>query len=280
MNRTLLIALTALSLTVGLAHAQDESTAKDELGIDDIMKDIDLGSSGGGDEVSYNGQLSDSAPSFKAGLPIAISHAGGTIAVRCMDQEGLTARLAYTIYGTNQTNMERFGKSIGLDAGSDGRTGWVRTRVPAKSSGINRADVPLTVNIPKSAKITITGGNGWVQVLDCTGTVKSSNTHGGAYASGTFTSVNVSSSHGDVKVELSDGSVLAGANALNAPDGNATLRLPLSYAGKFAAKGASVTVFHTVAGTNTDTLVQGTVGTGTASLNIAAKEKVEVTAPR
>lgn len=278
LSRALLVPVALVALSSGLALAQDEGSTND-LGIDDIMKDINLDGPGA-EEISYGGQLSDNAPSFKEGLPITISHSGGTITVRCMDEQGMTARLAYTIWGNNSANMERMGKSIGLDAGSDGKTGWVRTRIPAKSSGVSRADIPLTVNLPKSAKITVTGGAGWVQIQDCAGTVKSSNGVDGAYVSGTYTSVNVSAGKGDVKVELSDGSVLAGANSVSAPGGSAVLRLPLSYAGKFSAKASSVTVFHTVAGTNTDTLVQGTVGTGTASLNISAKEKVEVTAPR
>jgi hypothetical protein len=39
-------------------------------------------------------------------------------------------------------------------------------------------------------------------------------------------------------------------------------------------------VFHTVTGTRSDTLVQGTVGSGTAAtLNLSASGNVDVTAP-
>ncbi len=268
-----------------LAYAQDEEGSEEssgggDLGIDDIMKDIQLGSEGSSSEVSYEGRLSSSAPNYVAGKPVTITHTGGTIAIRCMDAPGITARLGYTIYGTNKTNMENFGKGVGLTSWGDANGGGVKTRIPSKGSGINRVDIPLTVNLPMEAKITVAGGAGWVQIIDCKGTVKSTNGDGGAYVSGTYTNVNVTASRGDVKVELTDGSVLAGTNSLSAPGGNAILRLPLSYNGKFMAKGGSVSVFHTVMGTNTGNLVQGTIGTGTASITISAKENVEVTAPK
>lgn len=274
----------AISAGPSLALAQDEeeesSGGGSDLGIDDIMKDINLGGEGGNAEVTYEGRLSSAAPNFVSGKPVTITHTGGTIAVRCMDAPGITARLGYTIYGTNKTSMENYGKGVGLTSWGDGNGGGVKTRVPSKGSGINRVDMPLTVNLPLEAKVTVVGGAGWVQVIDCKGTVKSSNGDGGAYVSGTYSNVNVSSSRGDVKVELTDASVLTGASALNAPGGSAVLRLPLSYNGKFMAKGGDVSVFHTVMGTNTGNLVQGTIGTGTASVSISAKEKVEVSAPK
>ena len=69
-------------------------------------------------------------------------------------------------------------------------------------------------------------------------------------------------------------------NTVGAPGGNAVLRLPLSYGGKFAAKGSAVSVFHTVMGTNTPSAISGTIGTGTASVSISARDNVEVTAPK
>lgn len=282
-------ALVLLSLAFSpLALAQDEeggsgdesTSSGGDIDMEALMKEINLGSESSAPEVSYEGKLSSSAPNYAPGKPVTITHTGGTIAVRCMDAEGITARLGYTVYGTNKTNMENFGKAIGLSAWGDANGGGVKTRIPSKGSGISRVDIPLTVNLPMEAKITVAGGAGWVQVIDCKGTVKSNNGDGGAYVSGTYTNVNVSASKGDVKVELTDGSTLGGTNAINAPGGNVVLRLPLSYAGKFMAKGSNVSVFHTVMGTNTGTLVQGTIGTGTASVSVSARENVEVTAPK
>lgn len=156
----------------------------------------------------------------------------------------------------------------------------MKTRIPAKLSGVSRANIELTVNLPKEARVTVAGGSGWVQIIDCKGTVKSTNGDGGAYVSGSYTNVNVSASKGDVKVELTDDSALTGVNAVSAPGGNAVLRLPLSYGGKFAAKGSAVSVFHTVMGTNTPTAISGTIGTGTASVTVSARDNVEVTAPK
>lgn len=285
-----LLALFTL-LALPLAYAQDDGSSGSagssepsgsggDLNIDDLMKDINLGPEGAANEVTYEGRLSSTAPGYVAGKNVTISHTGGTIAIRCMDAPGITARLGYTVFGTNKTNMENFGKAIGLSTGGDANGGWVRTRIPSKGSGVNRADIPLTVNLPQEARITVTGGAGWVQVIDCKGTVKSTNGDGGAYVSGTYTNVSVSAGKGDVKVELTDQSQLSGVNAVSAPGGAAVLRLPLSYMGKLMAKGSEVTVAHTVMGTNTPNLVQGTVGTGTASVSVTARDKVEITAPR
>lgn len=276
------LAILAL-FTSPLASAQEEggeSTGGSDLGIEDIMKDIDLGPEGGSGEVTYEGRLSSTAPSYGTGKPVSITHTGGTIAVRCMDQPGITARLGYTVYGTKKEAMESYGKSIGLSSWGDANGGGVKTRIPTKPSGISRVDIPLTVNLPLEAQITIVGGAGWVQVIDCKGTVKSTNNDGGAYVSGTYRTFNVSAGKGDVKVELTDQSTVAGTNSVNAPGGSAVLRLPMTFAGKFTGKGSKVSVFHTVMGTNTDTLVQGTVGTGTAALTVSARDNVEVTAPK
>lgn len=276
-------ALSALALlTLGLASAAlaEDGDEEPSLDLSDIMKDIDLGDGPSGSaEISYDGRLSDSAPGYKAGTPVSITHTGGTIAVRCMDAEGITARLGYTVYGTKEAPMEAFGKGIGLSTWGSETGGGVKTRIPAKTSGVNRADIPLTVNLPKKAKITVTGGSGWVQVIDCEGTVKVTNSVDGAYVSGNYGTVDVSSAKGDVKVELTDQTELVGASRLNAPGGAATLKLPLAYGGKLMAKGSSVSVFHTVAGTITDTLVQGTVGVGSASLSVTARDAVSITTP-
>ena len=278
MRRTLAALALVLSLPV---LAQDEPAEESSgLDMDALMKDINLGAEGAAAEVSYEGRLSSAAPGYAKGKPVAITHTGGTIAIRCMDTEGITARLGYTIYGTNKTNMENFGKGIGLSSWGDANGGGVKTRVPSKGSGVSRADIPLTVNLPQDAKITVTGGAGWVQIIDCNGTVKSTNGDGGAYVSGTYTNVVVSASKGDVKVELTDASALTGTNSVSAAGGNAVLRLPLSYGGKFTAKGTNVSVFHTVMGTNSASLVQGTIGAGTASVTVSAKDNVEVTAPK
>ena len=84
--------------------------------------------------------------------------------------------------------MERFGKAIGLSAFGSSSMGNVKTRMPAKSAGVTRWEVPLTVNLPPRSNVTVVGGAGWVQVDDCEGTVKVSNTKGGVVISGKHSS--------------------------------------------------------------------------------------------
>jgi hypothetical protein len=293
---TSLAALATPALWLGAAFAQDEGESKGDDGgteepesgginVDDIMKSIDLGPEAQGEdgyvaEKTYEGQLSQVAPSYKPGTPISISHSGGTVTVRCQQQDGVTARLGYVIYGTNGANMERMGKGIGLSATASSTSGAISTRIPAKSSGVTRSEIPLTVNLPPKANVSVTGGAGWVQVDGCEGTVKVSNSKDGVVITGTHSAVNVSSGGGDVKVHLTDASSLKGSSAISSK-GAIDLELPTTFDGKFSAKGKMVRVFHTVNGTNTNENVSGTVGSGsTATLNLTATGDINVTAPK
>ena len=271
------ILVTALLGLSAAALAQDDPG---DLSIEDIMAEINLGSGpGAGTELSYEGMLSESAPEYAPGTTVTIAHAGGNITVRCMDQEGMTARLAYTVYGTREPPMEAFGKGIGLSAWGKTTGGGVKTRIPYPQSGVNRADIGLTVNLPRKANVVVQGGKGWVQIQDCEGTVRSSNGEGGAYVSGKLSTFDVSATKGDVKVVLDDASEVAGSNRVNAPGGSVELHLPMGYAGRFTARGDEVSVFHTVMGTNSANLVEGTISTGNASLTIVASGAVKVKAP-
>lgn len=268
--------LAALALL--LAAPAPAAEGDDPLGIDDILSEIDLGPSSEKESMTYTGSMDQLAEKYVAGKPVSVGHVGN-IRVRCADRVGIAARVAYTLDGTDEAKMEAFGKGIGLAVSGGPTGGSVKTRIPAKSSAIKSADVELTVNLPKNADINVTGGDGWVQVVGCTGKVKLTNRSGGAYVSGRSTTFDVASANGDVKVEVEDGTTVVGPNRIAATNGNADLALPLGYAGKITAKGSEVSVYHTVAGTNSGTLVQGTIGTGTASLSITAKGKVSVKAP-
>ncbi len=294
MRTALGLCLLALSALTGMALAQDEGEPKGDepedepspgdVDVEALMNSMDLGPKavGEGDyvnEISYEGHLSQSAEKYKAGTPITISHTGGPVTVRCQEQTGVSARLSYTIYGTNGPNMERFGKAIGLSAYGAAASSTVKTRMPAKSAGVTRWEVPLTVNLPPHANVTVVGGAGYVQVDDCEGSVKVSNSKGGVIINGKHPTVNVTSGGGDVKVHLDPESTLKGTSSISSK-GAIDLALPTTYDGKFSAKGSKVRVFHTVNGTRSDTLVQGTVGSGTAaSLNLSAAGNVDVTAP-
>ena len=68
---------------------------------------------------------------------------------------------------------------------------------------------------------------------------------------------------------------MSGTSKISA-SGNAKLKLPSDFGGKIYAKGSTVTVRHIVEGTETDTLVQGTVGEGKAQVRVTARGSVDV----
>lgn len=252
------------------------------LDISDIMADIDLGPAtgkGGGDLINYNGSLNESGPGYVAGKPLAITHTAGSISIRCQDREGVNATLMYEFRGTSEGPLEAMGKGMGLSVWGTATGGGAKTRVPTKSSTIKEAKVDLTVNAPKMANLTVTGGSGAVRISGCEGTVAVSNKSGGVLIEGKHSRIDVTAATGDVDVRLSDDSTLAGASKLTASTGNVNLNLPLAYAGKFSARGEVVSVYHTVAGTNTDTSVSGTINSGSASLTLYGKQEVTVKAP-
>jgi hypothetical protein len=276
--------LLVLTSILALPALAQEGSAEDPLGLGDIMKEVGAAmssgsGSAGGNEMTYEGGFDQMAPQYVAGKPVTITHTGGNVKVRCADRAGLTARLSYSIRGTNTAAMESMGKGMGLAATGGASGGSVKSRVPSRPAGVKSADVELTINLPPEAQVTVVGGAGWVQVMGCKGTVKSSNSAGGAVISGTYSSVNVSSGQGDVSVELSDDSKLVGNNTISASGGAISLRLPITYAGKFTAKGTNVSVAHTVMGTNEATVVAGTINAGPASLTLnAPKGEVKVVA--
>jgi hypothetical protein len=286
----LLLCLVALS---PLAMADDETapsgdpppSSDDPLGLDAIMGSIDLGGgSGTGNAtaaatLNYDGSIDQSANEYAKGKPVTITHSAGSISVRCQDRPGMSARITYNLRGTAEGPMEQMGKGIGISVVGGASGGSVKTRVPSKPAAVKESDISLVVNLPQEAAITVVGGAGFVQVMNCKGSVKASNKSGGIVINGTYTNVNLNAASGDVNAQISDESKLVGSNSANAAGGNVSLTLPMSYGGKFSAKGKSVSVFQTVVGTNTGTLVQGTISTGNAALNISAGQEVKVTPP-
>lgn len=245
-----------LSLLITLAFAQDPAV----------------------NTIAYDGGNSGSAPNYKKGKPITVSHSGGNVAVRCMETEQLTARVQYQVEGTAEGPMETFGKGIGLSVFGDANGGGARTRVPSKPSAVIGYSVDLTVNVPKGVSaITVSQtGPGWVQVLDCSGTVKVTGGGGGAYVSGAFTGGSVTASGGDVKFVTDPGTVLKAATTVSAPGGNLVVTLPSAQGGKLTAKGGEVSVQQTVMGQNTPTLVAGDMGVAGPAMTFSAKGRVEV----
>lgn len=227
------------------------------------------------DEMTYEGGNSATAANYVRGKPVTITHAGGNLQVRCMDTEKLSARLQYTVYGTQEGPMESMGKGIGLAVWGDSTGGGARTRVPSKPSGVSRADVQLTVNIPApTTAVTVTQtGDGWVQMVGCDGTVKVTAGKGGAYVSGHLKGATVTATGGDVKVVQEEDAVFTATTTVSAPAGAAELQIAPAQGGKITVKAEEVTVSQTVMGTNLPNLVQGDLGLAGPAITVTGKSK-------
>jgi len=234
-----------------------------------------------GEEISYNGAYSSDAPNYAKGKPVSIVHGGGNISIRCMDVDGISARISYNIYGTDQGIMQRFGDGILMAVSGDANGGSVKTKIPSKPAGVNSSEIALTINIPKGpggVSVTQTG-SGWVEIMNCAGTLKVTSGSGGMYASGNYTSLNVTAPGKDIKIEQDPSGLLTGTSLLSAPQGSIALTLPNTQGGTMNAKANEVSVAHLVMGTNMPSVVQGAMGTKGPTLTLTAKERVEVKFP-
>jgi len=229
-------------------------------------------------ELTYEGGNSATAANYVRGKPVSITHSSGNLSVRCMDTDKLSARLAYIVYGTSEGPMESMGKGIGLAVWGDSTGGGAKTKVPSKPSGVSKADVTLTVNVPMgTTAVSITEtGPGWVQVIDCDGNVKVTAGAGGAYVSGQLTGATVTAIGGDVKVVQNGDSVFKNTTTISAPAGNVEVQLAPAQGGKLTAKAAEVTVSQTVMGTNTSDLVQGDLGVAGPAITVTGKGTAKV----
>ena len=248
-----------------------------EIDIDSI--DIGGADAKGQELVTYTGASDQNAPGYKAGAPVTITHTAGTISVQCMDRDGISARIDYMLEGTNRNAMSSFGKGVGISAWGSASSGGVKTRIPGASSTIKSKALPLSVSLPRDAKVRVNGGNGWIQVQGCHGTVSASNRAGDIMIEGTLSNVNASAPKGTIRVLLDESSSLTGTNRITASGGDVELHLPTGYGGRIYAKGSQVDVRHMIDGTESPTLVQGSIGEGRASLSVTARGKINVRTP-
>lgn len=269
----------------GLAQDdEDEGGGSGGLGdIDDILGEIDLGGSGGGPSsaelISYSGGLDETAPGYEAGKLVTITHAGGDVTVYCQDRPGITARVRYDLRGTDPAALERMGSGVGLRAWGTSSSGGVSTKIPYAASSVKEKDIDLVVNLPERADVKVTAGAGKVEVVGCEGSVTVTAGEG-LFVSGKLSRINVTTSRGDAKIELSTASVLTSSNKISAARGVVNMELPSDYAGKLYAKAEDVSVWHRVEGTNSPNLVQGSVGdAGSTSLTVTGGASVDIKAP-
>ncbi len=251
--------------------------------LDIDVGDFDLGddTKSGETSMTYEGQVQQDAANYKAGTPVKITHTKGNISVRCTDSQGLQARINFTVEGTKQDTMKRYGDSIGVRTYASNYSATVSTSVQGKWSGISDVQVPLTVNLPKEAKVSITGSQGWVSVSGCTGTIKASTKNGGIYVDGVMSQFTLSSGEGDIEIDLADEAEITATSKATATNGEIILRIPLTQSANFSARGTEVQVEHLVSGTNTASHVQGTMGNGGPSISLSAnKGTIKIEAPK
>ncbi len=282
-RRLLLLAGFGVLAVAAWNQFNGSAVAQEGGGLLDIdVGDIDLGddTKGGEQSMSYDGQVGQDAANYKPGTPVYITHTKGTVSVRCTDSDGIQARINFTIEGTKEDAMSRLGDSIGIRTYASNSQGKVSTSIPGKWSGIDTVDAPLTVNLPREAKVNVTAREGWVQVVGCSGTVKATTSKGGIYVDGVLSSFDLSTSTGDIEIELSEEAEITSSSRATATAGAVTLRMPLTQKGNLNARGSEITVDHLVNGTNTATHVQGTLSDSGPTITLNAKGKVAITTPK
>ena len=269
---SLLIALSAPT------HAQDD----EEFGFGDLdinLDDLDLGEADAPDSMNYSGGHTERTEKLSPNAAVTVTHYGGAIRVRCIDQDHLSARVDFQLEGTHEGNLKAVGDGVRLQA--SGSEGWAKVTsiVPGKRSGVSSMDVPMTVSAPKDVRLTVSGREGEISISGCVGTVKVSTSKGAANVTGTFSQFDVRSGEGDVYVRLDEASDITKASGATASRGKVELVMPLSVDVKLQATGAEVTVLHTVTGTNNPTNVSGSIGEGGPLVKLYGKEGVSVTSP-
>jgi hypothetical protein len=255
--------------------------AQDDGGMELI--DIDFGEEeieiGGPEPISYTGGLTEKAPDYAAGKPVTITHSGGNVSVRCQESEGISAQINYVLEGHDGPALEGMGRGIGLRAWGDSNGGGVQSQVPWKPASVTDAQVPLVVTLPRQAQVTVNNRGGWIEVINCEGTVTASTDQGGVYASGVYSSFSLASGTGDVTLEAKDGSEVKATSRAVANTGAVKVKLPLTISATIAATGSDVTIYHTVDGTVTPTNVSGTIGTGGHQIRLQAQGPVSMSTP-
>lgn len=245
----------------------------DDINLDDIdidLDDLDLGESGGPASLDYSGSYTDRKQDIKPGSKLTITHTKGPITINCSDGDTLSGRVDFSIEGTDKAKMESVGKNIRIQVwGSGATSGGVKVTVPSFGSGVSSVSTPVTISAPKDAKLAVTGGAYPISLTNCTQDVSVS-TAGGVYVEGKFDSFQVSSSKGDVKVELEEGAVISKSSKAASAAGSVTLIMPDNPNNQLVATGNEVAVAPLVTGTNTDTKVSGEMGSGGATITLSA----------
>lgn len=274
-----------LAFVVLLLHVSTSAIAQDdgadpagkEAGVQALLKDSEDATKddGGAGPVTRTGSLSASAAGLERGASMRITHAGGPVSVRCGAGKGVSVRGKYVVTGSQAAALDQYVKQLQVHAEARGDSGTVASTVPAKPSGIASVEVALEVTLPETARLDV-DAQVPIRVTDCAGALNIPQGDGAVHAAGAFSSVDVKTRRGDLRVDLTDASALTGESTLQAPDGAIDVRLPAGYSGRLKAKAKRVAVELPVEGTVTPTLVDGRIGAGKAAVTATAERAVDV----
>lgn len=246
----------------------------DDLGIDDILGEIDLGPAV---ETSvYSGSSVAGSGALAKGGKVTVRHAAGGVTVRCGDFEQVKATLSYRLEGTDPAALKRYGDALVVTATGSGPAVTVSTSKPARPS-MSRHQADLVVSAPTGAVLDVEGLGGAVSVEGCSAGVRV-RAGQGAFVSGPVQGFEVASASGDVRVVVAEGGSIAPKSAITADKGAVLLSVGLTDSAKLDVRGASVDVAQAVAGNVGATAVTGDMGAGGPPLVVRASGDVKISA--
>ncbi len=212
------------------AAAQDDAPSLTDI-------DYDLFDQPKHESNKVSGTLDKVATGVPPSQRINIRHDGGSVTVMCMETDQVTARIDYAIEATDLYAAEYYRDHIGLSV-------WrhaVTVSVPVPNSRLKRADVALTLRVPKQAILSINAEKGWAQAVSCDGVVSMYAGRGDAFLKGAPPSFSVTSERGSATVEVTEGQILQ-PSTVTAHEGSVALTLPEAQNLSVFARGSSVYV--------------------------------------
>lgn len=247
----------------------------DDFDFDALLNDIDLGGAAAETHV-YSGSSVAVSGALALTGKATIRHGSGNLTVRCGEVEQVKAVLSYTLEGTDQAVIKRYGDALVVTATGQGAAVSVNTSKPARPA-LSRHSADLVVTVPRGAAVDAEAAGGVLTVDACTGAVRAVGAQG-VSVSGAMKGFDVASASGDIAVVLEEGGTLGAKSAINATKGNVSLQLGYSENAKLDARGASVSVAQAVAGTLDANVALGVLGNGGPPITVRAGGAVAITA--
>ncbi len=248
----------------------------DDFDFDKLFGEIDIGGSTA-ESFTYSGSSVAVSGATTPGARATIRHSSGNLTIRCGQVEQVKAVLSYTLDGTDQASMKRYGDALVVTATGQGAAVSVNTSKPARPA-LSRHAADLVVTAPLGVVIDAEALAGDVRVEGCTAAVKA-RAGGALTVRGPVLGFELASANGDVNLVLEEGGTLGAKSAVTAEKGAVNLAVGMPQNAKLDARGASVDVRQGVAGRVEPALVLGDMGDGGAPLVVRAGGAV-VISPR